>query len=55
MNKKMKECFTPHVYMHSFFGLGLGILLVSLIPSLSITWLGLLICVVAIALDMMRK
>lgn len=55
MDKKMKACFSGHVIMHSLFGLGLGILLVSLIPSLGVLWLGLLIMVVAVVLDMMRK
>jgi len=55
MDKKMKECFAPHSMMHSLFGLGLGILIASVIPSLSMAWLGLLIMVIAIALDTMRK
>ncbi len=55
MNAKMKDCFTPHAMMHSLFGLGLGILLVSLIPSLQMAWLGLVLMVVAFALDAMRK
>jgi hypothetical protein len=55
MNAKMKDCFTPHVMMHSLFGLGLGITLVSLFPSLGLLWLGLVLMVVAIVLDMMRK
>ncbi len=55
MDKKMKECFTPHAMMHSLMGLGLGILLVNLIPGLNIAWLGITIVVVAIVLDMMRK
>lgn len=55
MNAKMKECFTPHVLMHSLFGLGLGILLAAVMESLRAAWLGLLLMVVAVALDMMRK
>jgi len=55
MNDKMKECFTPHALMHSLFGLGLGIFLVSLMPVLAIMWLGIGCMVVAIVLDMMRK
>lgn len=55
MNEKMKFCFTPHVIMHSLFGLGLGILLVSLLPSLRNIWLGVVFMVVATALDTMRK
>ena len=55
LNKKMKQCFTPHVVMHSLFGLGLGITLVALIPSVGNIWLGVLLMVVAVVLDMMRK
>ncbi len=51
----MKECFTPHSLMHSLFGLGLGIILVSLVPGLASLGLGIVIIVVATALDMMRK
>lgn len=55
MNEKMKSCFTPHVMMHGLFGLGLGILLVSLFPSLAMAWLGVALIVVGVVLDMMRK
>ncbi len=55
MNKKMKACFTPHVMMHSLFGLGLGLLLTAFIPGLSSVWLGIGVMVVATVLDTMRK
>lgn len=55
MNEKVKSCFTPHVLMHSLFGLGLGILLAAVVEGLRAAWLGLLLMVVAVALDMMRK
>ncbi|MDE2026782.1 MAG: hypothetical protein KGJ07_09930 [Patescibacteria group bacterium] len=55
MNAKMKDCMTPHVMMHSLFGLGLGILLTALFPALSIVWLGIGLMVIAIILDAMRK
>lgn len=55
MNDKMKACFTPHVMMHSLFGLGLGILLVNLVPSLNNVMIGVGAMVVAVVLDMMRK
>lgn len=55
MDGKMKECFTPHAMMHSLFGLGLGITLVALVPSLSMLWLGVVLMVVSVILDMMRK
>ncbi len=55
MDKKMQECFKPHALMHSLMGLGLGIVLVSLIPSLNMLWLGVVLVVVAMVLDFMRK
>lgn len=55
MNEKIKSCFTPHVLMHSLFGLGLGLVLVNLFPSLSNLWLGVTFIVVAFILDTMRK
>ncbi len=55
MNAKMKECFTPHAMMHSLMGLGLGIVLVNLVPSLNMLYLGLGVVVVAMVLDFMRK
>lgn len=54
-NDKWKDCFTPHVLMHSLFGLGLGILLATLIPVLQLVWLGIVLMVVAVVADMMRK
>ncbi len=51
----MKQCFTPHVLMHSLFGLGLGGLLTSLISGLQHWWIGVAVMVVATVLDMMRK
>ncbi len=55
MNKKMKECFAPHVLMHSLFGLGLGLLVAAIIPALANVLVGLVLIVVSIALDVMRK
>lgn len=55
MNAKMKDCFTPHTLMHGLTGLGIGIVLVNLIPSLNMLWLGVVVVVVAMALDFMRK
>ncbi len=55
MNGKMKDCFTGHVMMHSLFGLGLGIVLVNLVPSLNSIMIGVGAMVVAVVLDMMRK
>lgn len=55
MNAKMKSCFTSHVLMHSLFGLGLGLFLVALIPSIANIWYGIILMVVATVFDMMRK
>ncbi len=55
MNAKMKECFKPHVLMHSLFGLGLGLLVAALVPSLANVWLGFVLMVVGVGLDVMRK
>ena len=55
MNAKMQECFKPHAVMHSLFGLGLGILIVALIPELSLAWLGFVLIVIALVADYMRK
>ena len=55
MNDKMKDCFTPHVMMHSLLGLGLGIVLLHFVPSLQNLWLGVGLIVVAMVLDMTRK
>lgn len=51
----MKECFTPHAMMHNLMGLGIGILLVSVIPSLGVWWIGVIVVIVAMVLDYMRK
>lgn len=55
MPEKIKACFTPHVMMHALFGLGLGILLVNLIPSLNSAWLGVGLMVLSVVFDAMRK
>lgn len=55
MEAKMKECFKPHALMHSLMGLGLGLVLVSLVPSFANLWLGVGLVVVAMVLDYMRK
>ena len=55
MNSKMKECFTPHAMMHNLMGLGIGIVLVNLFASLNNLWIGIVLIVIAIVVDMMRK
>lgn len=55
MNAKMKSCFESHTMMHSLFGLGLGLLLAAVVPQLSSVVIGLVVMVVAVVLDTMRK
>jgi len=55
MNAKMKACFTPHIYMHSLIGFGLGLVLASFFSSLASLWLGLVLIVVGVVWDAMRK
>lgn len=55
MNAKTKDCFKPHVLMHSLFGLGLGLVLAALAPFNGLIWAGLLLMLLAFALDYMRK
>ncbi len=55
MNAKMKSCFAPHVMMHSLFGLGLGIILTSIFAAFRMVWLGIVLLVIAVAWDAMRK
>ena len=55
MTEKMKSCFAPHVLMHSLFGLGLGLLLATWFAGLRVIWLAVVLMVVSVVLDMMRK
>lgn len=51
IDKMMKECMKPHALLHSLAGVGLGLVLVGLMPSLaaSAMMLGLVLVVVGIA------
>ncbi len=55
MDKMMKECFTPHALVHSLAGLGVGLVLVGLMPNLAMSGVmyGIIVVVVAIVLDFM--
>ncbi len=55
MTDKMKKCFTPHVIMHSVVGLGIGLVIASLLPGLPLLWIGLGVIVVGTVLDVMQK
>ena len=50
----MKECTKPHMLTHSLTGLGVGLILVGLVPSLAMSGLmyGIIILVAGIVLDM---
>lgn len=51
----MKECMKPHPLLHSLMGIGLGLVLVSLFPTLvsnALTW-GVVLIIVAFILEMM--
>ena len=57
MNMDMKECMKPHALLHSLTGIGLGLILVALMPSLvgNALMLGVVVVVVGIVGDMMVK
>lgn len=55
MDKMMKECMTPHTMTHTLLGIGLGIVMVAMVPSFNSFWLGVIVAVVAVLLDKMRK
>lgn len=55
MDKMMKDCMTPHAIYHTIIGIGLGIILVSLVPSVGGLVIGVVVVVVGGALDMMMK
>lgn len=56
MSQKTKACFTPHVMMHSLFGLGLGFLLAHFWSALADNlWIGIVLMVIAVVLDAMRR
>ena len=51
MKMDLKRCFTPHALLHNLFGIGLGIILVSLVPSLGTMMIGIVVVVVALVAD----
>lgn len=50
-----KRCFTSHALSHSLFGLGLGLAVANLVPSLDNLLYGVVVMVVAIVWDAMAK
>ena len=55
MNMDMKRCFTTHVLLHNLFGIGLGLVLVGLVPGLvsNALVLGVVLAVIALGADAM--
>lgn len=52
MNMDLKRCFTTHALLHNLFGIGLGLILVFLIPALGGNLvLGVVVVVVALVAD----
>ncbi len=56
MDQKMKECFSTHSMIHSLSGLGIGLILVGLIPVLGqyALVLGIVALVFSVIWDYMR-
>lgn len=55
MNMDLKRCFTPHALAHNLLGIGLGLVLVNLVPTLNNLWYGVAVIAVAIVWDMLQK
>lgn len=53
MKMDLKRCFTTHALLHNLFGIGLGLILVGLVPTLAangLVW-GIVVVVVALVAD----
>lgn len=55
MDKKFKECMKPHALLHALAGIGIGLILVNLIPTLvdNALMLGVVVLAVAVVADFM--
>lgn len=53
----MKECMKPHSLLHSLAGIGLGLFLVGLIPSLAYNafFLGIVLIIAGVGGEFMMK
>ena len=53
MKMDFKRCFTPHALLHNLFGIGIGLILISIMPGLvaNAMMLGIVVVVVALFLD----
>ena len=47
----LKRCLTTHSLLHTLLGIGLGIILVALVPTVGGLLLGVVVVVVALVLD----
>lgn len=57
INKMLKQCMKPHPLLHSIAGIGLGLLLTALVPSLVVNafTLGIVLIVVGVAGEFLLK
>jgi predicted Na+-dependent transporter len=53
--KSMKQCMNRHIFMHSLFGLGVGLILTDIWPGLAKWWLGLILLILSFGLHPMPK
>ncbi len=51
MKMDLKRCFTPHALLHNLFGIGIGLILAVLVPSLATLTIGIVVVVVALVAD----
>jgi hypothetical protein len=49
------SCFTYHIALHSLFGFGLGLIAVTLLPSLQNVWYGLALVGIVLIADAVSK
>ncbi len=48
----MKECMKAHPMLHSLGGVGIGLIVAALVPSMASVMIGLVVVVVAVVLEM---
>ena len=57
MEKMMKECMKPHPLLHSLAGIGLGMIILSLVPTLTANamMIGIVLVILGIGGEFMMK
>jgi len=57
MDQKMKECLTPHALLHTIGGIGIGLILTGLSPSIagSAVTFGVILVLGMVAGEFVRK